>query len=73
MYGFFAVMGGFMLFKEKQDPNPHTLDPFKLKEYLARGDIIITEEEIRDKSRGDILSKGLVIMQTLWFILQCAA
>lgn len=33
----------------------------------------ITEDDIRDRSKGDALSKGLVILQTSWFILQCIA
>lgn len=72
-HGFFAVMGGFMLFKDNKDPNPRTLSPWNLEEYLASGDIIITEAEIWDRSRGDILSKGFAILQTGWFILQCIA
>ncbi|EPQ51360.1 hypothetical protein GLOTRDRAFT_49218 [Gloeophyllum trabeum ATCC 11539] len=31
----------------------------------------ITEREIQDKSKGDWISKGLAILQTTWFILQC--
>lgn len=33
----------------------------------------ITPERIQDKSKGDALSKGFVILQTCWFILQCLA
>jgi len=33
----------------------------------------ITEKEIRDKSKGDVLSKCLVILQTGWFVVQCIA
>jgi hypothetical protein len=67
-------MGGFMLFDG--DQAVRTLFPEEL-EYLSRmGEIdfpSITEREIRDKSKGDILSKGLVIMQLAWFALQCVA
>ena len=31
----------------------------------------ITEEEIEDRSKGDALSKTLVLGQTSWFIAQC--
>lgn len=31
------------------------------------------EEDIVDKSKNDWLAKGLVIMQTLWFVSQCTA
>src|SRR5260221_3286204 len=33
----------------------------------------ISEEDIKDRSKGDILSKLIVILQTTWFILQCIA
>jgi len=33
----------------------------------------ITAEEIHDKARGDFLSKAIVIVQLLWFIVQCIA
>src|SRR6266498_1413257 len=33
----------------------------------------ITVEEIRDRSKGDALSKFILMLQTTWFILQCIA
>lgn len=66
-------MGGFMVFENNQDPRPRTLDPFKLEDHLARGEIDITAQEIQDRGNGDMLSKALVIIQTGWFILQCIA
>jgi len=33
----------------------------------------ISEEDIKDRSKGDILSKLIAILQTTWFILQCIA
>ena len=33
----------------------------------------ITAAEIQDKSRGDFLSKAIVILQSLWFIIHCIA
>ena len=33
----------------------------------------ITAAEIHDKARGDFLSKTIVILQSIWFIVQCAA
>ncbi|KIM75922.1 hypothetical protein PILCRDRAFT_41284, partial [Piloderma croceum F 1598] len=65
-HGFFALMGGFMLF---DDQPPRTLLPSELDCYIA--DIIVNKEEIKDKSKGDVLSKALVIVQTGWFVLQC--
>ena len=34
---------------------------------------IVTREEIQDKSKGDAVTKALVLLQTTWFLLQCAA
>jgi hypothetical protein len=31
----------------------------------------ITEEEIQDRSKGDYLSKGIVLIQTTWFVVHC--
>ena len=33
----------------------------------------ITKKEIDDKSKGDVMSKGITIVQTGWFIMQCLA
>src|SRR6266511_3694274 len=33
----------------------------------------ISEEDIKDRSKGDFLSKVIAILQTTWFILQCLA
>jgi hypothetical protein len=65
-------MGGFMIFDGKE---PYTVDPAskELGELLKKGEINITKEEIKDKGRGDALSKGLTLIQTTWFILQCIA
>jgi hypothetical protein len=64
-------MGGFVLCEDGKPPI--ILDPTELAPYLQTGEIDITQKEIRDRSRGDVLSKGLVVVQTGWFILQCIA
>jgi len=33
----------------------------------------ISEKEIRDRSKADIFSKGIVLLQTTWFIIQCVS
>lgn len=55
------------------DKKLHTVTPDELDQLLKNGDIRITAKEIRDKGRGDGLSKGLILIQTTWFILQCIA
>lgn len=73
-HGFFAVMGGFMMY-EGNKPKRVIL-PRELATLVADGTIdfpTTTEDEIKDKSKGDALSKGLVMIQTTWFILQCIA
>jgi hypothetical protein len=70
-HGFFALMGGFMGFESGKPVR--TLLPDDLEPYLKSGQICITEEMIKDKSKGDALSKGFVILQTGWFALQCIA
>ena len=34
---------------------------------------VITAAEIRDRGRGDFLSKAIAILQSIWFIVQCIA
>ena len=41
----------------------------RLKQKLRK----ISEEDIKDRSKGDILSKSIAILQTTWFIFQCVA
>ena len=85
-HGFFIIMGGFHLFERssekksdaqmmsQEDDDP--LHPL-LASYLARDDIysftMPTEVEIRDKGKSDWLTKSLVLLQTLWFVMQCIA
>lgn len=67
-------MGGFMLFEG--DTPVRILFPDEM-ETLAKSELIdfprITEEEIQDRSKGDFISKGLVVVQSTWFVLQCLA
>ena len=43
------------------------------REKLERKIRKISEEDIKDRSKSDILSKLIAILQTTWFILQCIA
>ena len=72
-HGFFISMGGFNLFCEgKRIP----LSPKRLEQLEERGWIAwpeISEREIRDKSKGDFLSKSIAVSQTLWFVVHSIA
>ncbi|KAI9508289.1 hypothetical protein F5148DRAFT_979998 [Russula earlei] len=73
-HGFFAIMGGFM---EYEGNRPiRVLLPEQLKSYSLTGNggfPRIAKEEIEDKSKGDFISKALVVLQTGWFVTQCIA
>jgi hypothetical protein len=66
-HGFFAVMGGFMLFKGGKPD--HIIEPHELEQYICQ--INITKEEIDDKSKRDLVLKVFLIGQMGWFVLQC--
>ena len=79
-------MGGFHLFKRSSEENSGTQaisqendDPLHplLASDLTHDDIysfaMPTEAEIKDKGKSDWLAKSLVLLQTLWFVMQCIA
>ncbi|KAF8170575.1 hypothetical protein BJ912DRAFT_1047864 [Pholiota molesta] len=71
-HGYFIQMGGFVLYRGSRRAG--VLSPEQMEELLRKRLIefpSITEEEIQDRSKGDALSKMLVIGQTSWFIAQC--
>ncbi|KAH9959117.1 hypothetical protein BC827DRAFT_1269116 [Russula dissimulans] len=73
-HGFFATMGGFMAYKGNRPIR--VLLPWELESYslTGNGDIPrISKMEIQDKSKGDFISKAVVILQTSWFVIQCIA
>ncbi|EIW76453.1 hypothetical protein CONPUDRAFT_76794 [Coniophora puteana RWD-64-598 SS2] len=73
-HGFYACMGGFMVYYKSQPWSAIT--PSKLREHLLNGSIgpiETTEKDINDCSKGNVLSKGLVVLQVIWFIVQLAA
>lgn len=72
-HSFFLIMGGFTL-HDKQGTALRILESNELEALFQEGKITwpsITEEEIRDRSKGDYLSKTIVLVQTSWFITQC--
>ncbi|KAG1808445.1 uncharacterized protein BJ212DRAFT_1436476 [Suillus subaureus] len=70
-HSFFALMGGFMLYV---DGEPYlTLSPDQLLFLIRAGSIdapALTARQIRDRSKGNAISKGSIIIQGAWFILQ---
>jgi hypothetical protein len=67
-------MGGFELYDSDSEQILYPLDLKHIEELVETGAIDfpkITEKEIEDRSKGDIISKGLVVVQTGWFIMQC--
>lgn len=71
-HGFFVQMGGFLFV---QDGQPAFVITFQRLQELIDNNTIdlpsVTEEDIFDKSKGDFLTKLLVVLQTVWFIVQC--
>ncbi|KAK0239705.1 hypothetical protein EDD85DRAFT_949543 [Armillaria nabsnona] len=64
-HGFFVSMGGFYYTQQKKLVDLKT---------VHEGDIAaISSERIKDKSKGDALSKTVSILQISWFIAQCIA
>jgi len=67
-------MGGFILY---EDGKPKEILSCEKTDDLLRDGWIdfsnVTADEIKDRSKGDALSKTLVLCQTLWFIVQCVA
>ncbi|KAG1896997.1 uncharacterized protein F5891DRAFT_563029 [Suillus fuscotomentosus] len=70
-HSFFVLMGGFMLYV---DGKPYlTLRPDYILT-LIRDKCIdaptLTAKQIYDKSKGNAISKGLVMLQVAWFVMQ---
>ena len=73
-HSFFLIMGGFTLHEGGKPAR--VLEAKDLEELSKAGKIkwpTITKEEIADRSKGDYLSKTIVLFQTTWFIGQCIA
>ncbi|KAI0057728.1 hypothetical protein BV25DRAFT_1919912 [Artomyces pyxidatus] len=69
-HGFFILMGGFHYYMNGEPIHP--LSRWDVVELVKTGDLVPpTEDEIRVFGQGDVLSKGLAVVQTLWFVVQC--
>ncbi|PFH46197.1 hypothetical protein AMATHDRAFT_70381 [Amanita thiersii Skay4041] len=68
----FVCMGGFRLVRV--DRTSYQLEEHWFLCELSRGSIDlpeVTEKGILDKSKGDVVSKGVTMVQTTYFVLQC--
>ena len=67
-------MGGYVV--DEPGKKSYTLSPEHLEFLLQRQQITLPTtrvDDIEDKSKADILAKGFVAVQTLWFVTQCIA
>ncbi|KAJ7727060.1 hypothetical protein B0H16DRAFT_1697827 [Mycena metata] len=66
-HGFFCTMGGFV------SEEGHPVSSIKQLPAYMLAIRKIKKADIEDKSKGDVLSKGVAIAQGLWFVTQCLA
>ena len=70
----FAIMGGFLykLNRSHDDNKGAIASPYgPLKSLIGKpGKVKLLESDIWDRSKRDILTKGLVLLQVTWFIVQ---
>jgi hypothetical protein len=75
-YCFYAVMGGFTVeFSQTNKAQPRkTLTHVALRENVDLGHFfLISSDAIEDKSKADLLAKGLAICQISWLVVQSIA
>ncbi|KAF8657416.1 hypothetical protein AX16_002213 [Volvariella volvacea WC 439] len=65
-HGFFVQMGG--LIQRQSDLTYRVLLDVQSAEIPH-----IPEKEIKDRGKGDLLAKAIVVLQTTWFVAQCVA
>jgi len=73
-HSFFLIMGGFML--HEGGKKVRVLEAEDSEKLSKMGKIkwpTVTKEEIADRSKGDYLSKAIVLFQMTWFVGQCIA
>ncbi|KAG2066521.1 hypothetical protein BDR04DRAFT_1160194 [Suillus decipiens] len=70
-HSFFVLMGGFMLYVDEKPY--HTLQPDEVLKLIRTGCIdtpTLTANQIHDRSKGNAISKGLIMIQVAWFVVQ---
>ncbi|KXN86826.1 hypothetical protein AN958_09562 [Leucoagaricus sp. SymC.cos] len=68
-HGFFAQMGGYMIFRETDPYWTLFLEDVDMERDMELVPYY-TEQELMDRSKGDVLSKGVAMLQTVWFGIQ---
>ncbi|KAF7970717.1 hypothetical protein HWV62_23204 [Athelia sp. TMB] len=72
VHAFFVIMGGYHAYDE--DGPLYPLDPDEVVSLVRDGKLIPpSTDELANQSKGDFLSKGIAILQTIWFVVQCLA
>ncbi|KAF8998425.1 hypothetical protein BDQ17DRAFT_1247740 [Cyathus striatus] len=69
----FLQMGGFYMHSKEYNG---VLHPNIFWRFVDQGNITfpeVTEADIQDRSKADALTKTIVMMQIIWFIMQCIA
>ncbi|KAF8645819.1 hypothetical protein AX16_007551 [Volvariella volvacea WC 439] len=73
-HGFFVQMGGLMRRVGTGQRATYRVSCIRYDTHWETVKIPrIPEKEIRDRGKGDILSKAIVVIQTSWFVAQCIA
>ncbi|KAF7369953.1 hypothetical protein MSAN_00625100 [Mycena sanguinolenta] len=72
-HGMFFCMGGFISMEGNPIATEEQLEDPDLGPKFQKAIRNVNEEDITDKSKGDTLSKGVALLQGLWFILQILA
>ncbi|KAF7370039.1 hypothetical protein MSAN_00633900 [Mycena sanguinolenta] len=70
---FFFCMGGFVSPTGRPIATVEQLEDPDVGSELQEAIRNVNEEDIEDKSKGDALSKGIALLQGLWFTVQCFA
>ncbi|KAF7979536.1 hypothetical protein HWV62_42126 [Athelia sp. TMB] len=72
IHAFFIIMGGYQFYGENGPICP--VSPKNAVELVRHGHLVApSSDELANQSKGDALSKGVAILQTLWFVMQCIA
>lgn len=71
-HAFFTIMGGYHAYG-KNGPI-HPLSPDDVARLVYHGKLVpLTGDDLSNQSNGDVLSKGVAVLQAVWFVAQCIA